>query len=265
LRGRFERCERLLKQREELVAVRAALEEAQNKVEESKVRSHVFTNLLSVVAMVATLAAFSWVGARQIVPGEYAVKTVIAADANGRTASPQELEDWRAFHVDMLEDPRFLETAAARMKRRGITTLGTASELKAMLARDFDYDDSKPGELTFELRGIGSSRTERILETFATALVGHANAARQLRADSTITMISMNAEASREPIDHDHLIYAGTLFGGGVVLVGVMGVYFWRRLKFAKVKFEQQDQIDLILDQARWGDPTAGAKLDRAA
>lgn len=265
LRSRFEAAERLLAQREELVAVRHALDEAQCEIEERRVRSRVFVNLFCVVMIVATLGALSWVGAKQMVPGMYAASMTVAADDHGRLATNEELAGWTRFHTELLKDPRFLEVAAERMKRRGITTLATAPELETMLAESFDYDDSTPGELKLELRGRGATRTQRILETLGTALVSQANAARRVRTDAMVTKIAENAKPTAGAIENEHLIVAGSIFGGSILAVGLLGGLLWRHMSASKVKFEQQDQIDLILEEARWGDATTRGGIDRRA
>ena len=48
------------------------------------------------------------------------------------------------------------------------------------------------------------------------------------------------------------MVYAGAIFGGQVLVFGVLGMIVWNRLKQAKMKFDQSQSVDATEDEARW-------------
>lgn len=259
LKTRYQQCEEVLGQRVELVAVRDALVAAQAKIEKRNSSLTAVKQLATVVLIIAVLAGVSWTATLQAFPGTYAVETTVSAKAKGREATPEEMADWQAFHLEMVKDPRFLDDAAERLRRRGIASMGDAASLKMRMDQDMDISSTADGHMTFELRGTGKSRTERELATFINAFQTSSNALRARRGDPTIAQVSDGPNVTTDPINFQHLASAGTIFGGLLTLAIFGGLFIWKSLAKSKSKFEQQEEVDAVLAEARWEDPRAAA------
>jgi hypothetical protein len=48
------------------------------------------------------------------------------------------------------------------------------------------------------------------------------------------------------------MVYAGGIFGGGVLIFGVLAGVFWSRLANAKMKFDLSQSVDATADEDRW-------------
>ena len=79
------------------------------------------------------------------------------------------------------------------MQEHGLA--GFAEEVGRRLEADLVSDDSTPGRLALTLKGTGTQRTERALETYVGALVTAANDARDRRLDQRSTIIEARATA----------------------------------------------------------------------
>jgi hypothetical protein len=108
--------------------------------------------------------------------------------------------------------------------------------------------------MMLSLPGEGSSRTERVLDTFTAAFVSHANAAQTARVDGSVTAVKQQAKAGSDPIDKTRMYWALGMLGGGVLVFGMIALGIWRKLAGAKTQFERDTQLAAVLDQARWGD-----------
>ena len=255
LRERFRECEQILARREELAAARAAMVEVQRKldrVQGKAVKSRAANMTLAIVALLGLLGGISWGVTTQFAPATYAVKAVIEADGRGRDLTEEELAEWRKFHEGLLTDPALMQAAAQKMASRGITSLGTAGLLSARLKKDMHHE-AREDRLELELIGLGAARTSRELETFVTALVSHSQAGRDRRADGVATVITTSADAGPGPIQDQRPVYAGGVFAGTALLSGLLGFGLWRRLAAAKTRFEEEAQIDAVIDEANWG------------
>ena len=62
----------------------------------------------------------------------------------------------------------------------------------------------------------------------------------------------MTKGENTQPIDDQRLIYGAVLFGLGLGASGMLGMAVWRRLAKAKVRFEEEQQIDAVLDEVNW-------------
>jgi len=259
LQKRFKQCDDLISQRAELVAVRDALQAAQQRAQRSNAVGRTIRHVGVVMVMVFLMAGVSWAIASHFTPGIYAAKTQIAAHNEGREPTQEELAEWTRFHTQMLGDPRFIEVAAENMRRRGVAELGDVATLTARLEEDFSFETPAAGQLELELVGRGASRTQRELDILQTAMLTRSNTLRTQRSDPTTAKASGLPSVTQEPIDFTHLTVAGMMFGGLVLFALSVGLFVWSRLSHAKAKFEQQDQIDGVLDEERWVHPRRAA------
>lgn len=259
LQKRFKQCDDLISQRAELVAVRDALQAAQQRAQRSNALGRTVRHVGVVMIMVFMMAGVSWAIASHFTPGVYAAKTEIAAHSEGREPTQEELAEWTQFHTQMLSDPRFIEVAAENMRRRGVSKMSDISTLTTRLNEDFSFETPAAGELQLELVGRGASRTQRELDILQTALLTRSNTLRTQRSDPTVAKASGLPTVTQEPIDFTHLTVAGMMFGGLVLFALAVGLFVWSRLSHAKAKFEQQDQVDGVLDEERWVHPRRAA------
>ncbi|MEM9066817.1 MAG: hypothetical protein AAGB51_15170 [Planctomycetota bacterium] len=259
LQKRFKQCDDLISQRAELVAVRDSLQAAQSRLSRSVSVGRTLRHVGFVLLLIVAMAGVSWGVASHFTPGLYAVDAEIAAKTNGREATPDELAEWSSFHEEMVSDPRFIEFAAERFRRHGITEMADPAGLTSRLETDFTALTPAAGTLALELRGRGSSRTAHELDVLLTALVSRSNSMRIQRADPTTTVTSSLPVATSEPIDFTHLTTAAFIFGGSVIFSLLLGFAIWKRLSHEKQKFEQQDQVDSVIDESRWVHPRRAA------
>jgi predicted nucleic acid-binding Zn-ribbon protein len=256
LATRFEACERILSMRQELAEARELITAAQRKTERHRAGGKTAALAFYGTAAAALLGVISWFGTQAMIPGQYAAHALIAADSKGRSLGPGEYAEWQTFHENMVTDPAFMEVAAERMTRRGITELGKAADLAQEAKKSLSAIGGNDGELKLEWRGQGAERTQRILDTLVTALASQANAARERRVDGSVTAIKLASTAGTERLDTDYRMIAAGVWGGSMILIFGFGTLIWRRLANAKATFEGSVTVDAALDVRRWNLPT---------
>ncbi len=255
LRDRYEQCESVLIKRAELADAYEAIAEAQAKHAKREVRSGVMLGMMGIGLLVVVLAAVSWFAAGRFAPGEYAAHVTLVANSGDRAMNDDDLASWGSFVAALPDDPQFVEFAAERMKRRGITTLGIPGELRSVMRESLDVASPTPGSVEFEFRGEGSERSRRVLETYAVALSSAANNARGRRSDGATTLIPDEVKAGTEPLDTKRIEMAGMVFGGSMLGSLLLGGLFWARLSAAKSRFENDSRIEPLLDDSQWQMP----------
>lgn len=259
LRDRLEQCDRVLQKRAELAEAYHAIVEMRQRNAKREVRGGVVFGVIGMMSMVSMLAAVSWFVAGRVAPGEYAASVVVSGEGGPRQVlSTEDAEGWQAYMVGLAMDPRFLEQAADRMKRRGITTLGTAGELGREARERLVIETPSPNEVRLEWRGEGADRTRRILDTYAVALASTSNQARARRTDGAMTVITAESTASAEPLDNQRIEMAGMIFGGSTTFTVLFGGMLWRRLSAAKARFERDSRVDPLMDDSQWELPARG-------
>ncbi len=176
-----------------------------------------------------------------------------------RELNEAELNEWTHFHLGLLTDPRFHETAADRFKRAGFPKLSTPAAVAEMVRDDLTTEEAAPGEMELHLKGQGSDHTQRALETLTAAVTSHANALQQQRIDGGVTVVSLAAASGNEPLDNTLMLYfVGILLVGMTVCI-VFLVAMWKRLAGAKTAFERDDIVNQALDNNKWAAFTAAA------
>ncbi len=256
VRERFERAEQILTQRDELARARGLIFEAQRKVERAQagaVRSKAASFVLYIVLLLGVLAGMSWAITQEFAPATYAARCTISADGRGRELAPEEVREWYKFHESLLQDPQMASSAAEKMAARGMSTLGTPGAITEWVRTRVTWDEPEPGRMSIELRGRGASRTERELSTFIAAFLSKSNATREQRTDGIATVLAEAVSTGRGPIEDQRLPWALVVFAASAAGSSGLGVVVWRRLAAARSRFEQEAQIDAILDEANWG------------
>ncbi len=255
LQSRYEQCEQVLTKRAELAEAYEAIASAQRKVRNKEVRSGVLVGLFAMVAITLMLAVGSWFASGRVAPGMYSSRATLTANAPDGKLSETDLAQWEAYITGLITEARFLEVAADRMERRGITEFATPGELGKHMESSLDIVASMPGEIVVEYRGVGAERAQRILDTFVVAVSGAANNARARRGDTAITNVRESASLTTEPLDTKRLEMAGMIFGGSMVLSLIVGGVIWRRLSAAKAKFENDSRVQVLYDEQQWQMP----------
>ena len=256
LRTRYEQCEQVLIKRAELAEAYEAIASAQRKYHKREVRSGMFLGLIGMTAITVVLASAAWFISGRIAPGVYAAKVTMAAASGDTKLSEADMKQWEMYITELTTDPRFLEVAAERMKRRGIGELSVAGELAKEMSVSLDVASAMPGTVVLEYRSEGSARTQRVLDTFAVAIASAANNARARRTDSAMTVIEEPALAETTPLDTRRIEMAGMVFGGGMLMTMVIGGVFWKRLSAAKARFESDSNLENLLDDSKWQMPS---------
>ncbi|MBX3364116.1 MAG: hypothetical protein KF866_05060 [Phycisphaeraceae bacterium] len=254
LSQRFEQCEELLRMRGDVVNAKRKLAEAESSLSRRRAAFKTSWTLLGVLCSVALLCGISWVAAERIAPSEFAARVSIVPEAGGRTLSEAEAEEWRRYHESLLTDPRLMENAGQRFSQRGIADLADPAALAAHMKASLVADAPASDRLDLELRGRGSAATQRTLDTFAKAVVSEANAARQRRAVGVLSKLTGEV-AVIGPVSSQRTMYAAVGAGASVVLCGVFGLLAWRRLSRSKDEFEKDQQVQMVMDDARWVSP----------
>tara|TARA_R110002073_G_scaffold118918_1_gene258826 strand:+ start:773872 stop:776325 length:2454 start_codon:yes stop_codon:yes gene_type:complete len=256
LRSRYDQCEQVLTKRAELAEAYEAISTAQRKYQHREVRSGVFLGLFGMATVMLALAAISWFVSHRVEPGTYASQATMAAASGNVELSESGMTEWEGYITQLISDPRFIEVAADRMKRRGITEFGVAGDLSKEMTQSLDVASAMPGTVVLEYRGEGALRSQRVLDTFTVALASAANNARARRADSPLTIVESEAQAGAEPLDTRQLEMAGMIFGGSMLMTLIVGSLLWRKLSAAKAKFENDSRVQNLFDESQWQMPS---------
>lgn len=252
MRKRISQCEQVMAQRAELASVRDRVIMAERKTLQKQAGGKAAMITLCAVAVFAVLAALSWAAARELAPATYMASSMLQANGRGRQLNESEKMEWQNFHQGLLEDPRFHETVADRYKKQGVVTLSSASAVAEMIHADVTLETPEPGQLVVHMKGQGSDRTQRSLETFTAAFTSHANAAQQQRVDGGVTEVKQSASVGAEPLDNTREVWAGGFLAGTVLLGAFLWGFLWQRLAGAKTAFEQDPAMMAALDDSKW-------------
>ena len=252
LRDRYDQCEKVLLKRAELVDAYQAISDAQAKLAKREARSGTLLGLSGLGLLLIMIAGASWFIAGQVMPGTYASRVTLVAQAGERTMSAEDLASWQGYVEQLVTDPQFVEQAAKRMKGRGITDLSVPGTLSAHMSESLDVVSAEPGKIELEYRGNGASQTHRILDTYALTLTSQANAARARRIDGALTSIQNQAQSGDAPLDTARIETAGMIFGGSSFATFLFGGIFWRRMAKAKANFERDTRVEPLFDEDSW-------------
>jgi len=256
LSKRFEQCEQVLGQRAELAAIRERVIEADRRSQRRVAGSRAVVAVFCGIVGLSLLAALSWAVAREVAPARFVAEAILVAEGRGRELNDAEKAEWQRFHEAMIKDPLFHQAAAERFKRQGSMELASAPGVSELVTTSVSTESLADGELRVRLEGAGADKTARTLDTFSASLASFANASQQRRIDGGATKISREAEAGDTPVDHSRTIYALLMLAvAGTLSLGTT-IGLWRRLSRVKTEFEQDEQVAMTLEEARWMDPS---------
>ena len=253
--GRYEQAELVLRQRENLNAIRERVLDAERRATRTRASGRASLVVASVVFTFSTLAALSWGVARQVAPARYTATAVLSAEGRGREINEAELGEWQKTHVAMLKDPRLHEAAAERFRRQGFDTLALPSNVKELIdSGKLATDSTQDGELKLILTDLGSDRTQRTLDTLVASIAGKANADSRRRVDGAATSVTQAAKSGSDPIDNAQTYWALGMLGVASVFVAGVGIGLWKKLSKAKSDFERDVQVHDLLDAKHWAE-----------
>ncbi|MBI1190340.1 MAG: hypothetical protein GC200_06635 [Tepidisphaera sp.] len=265
LSKRYEQCEAVLAQRQQLAEVRSRVLEAERRVMGAKARSRAGLVTLCAVLIVSVIGAMSWVLAREVAPATFLAESHVKASGRGRDLNEAELEEWQRFHSDLLTDPRFHEAAADRFARQGIPSLSTPAAVANLITSSVTTDSTTPDELKLTLKAQGRDRTRRTLEVLTSALASYANAAQQRRIDGGATLFNDPVSVGSDAIDQTQMYYALGMMGAGVFVSGAFAFFIWNKLSNAKTSFEKDSAATDLLDESNWAEFKTDRPLSKAA
>ncbi len=256
LSKRFEQCEQVLSHRADLAAIRDRVLEADRKSQRRHAGGRAVISVFCGVLGFSLLAGLAWAIAREVAPARFMAESILVAEGRGRDLNPAERAEWQRYHESLIRDPMFHEAAAERFKRHGSTELATPAAISELVTASVRTESLADGELRVRLSGEGADRTARTLDTFSAALASFANGSQQRRIDGGATRISREAEAGDTPIDNVRTFYALGILGAGAAISLGATLGLWRRLSRAKSEFEQDEQVAMTLEEARWINPS---------
>ncbi|MBL8744794.1 MAG: hypothetical protein JNK58_00400 [Phycisphaerae bacterium] len=195
--------------------------------------------MLTSALALAAIAGASWWVAGVVDQPRFIAQATIGMANQGSLDQPELVESWSEFHQALATDPQLLEQAAERLKRRGYEEFATPSDLRRLIDESMTIDASIPGRLNLSMLGAGRQRTQRILETYTSILVGMANDSRERRADQSSTIVMIDAKAGDEPVSDHRLPIFGMVAGAmatACILAGFAGMSLAGRARAANEK-----------------------------
>lgn len=256
LRSRYEQCEKILAMHAEVIAAKRAVEVTRKQAVTLAARNRVSTVVLCAIGSAALLLAMSYAIVQQTVPATYAARAEIGPDPSGRPPTSEEVQGWQDFHRQLVRDPALTQLAAERMGRRGLAKLADPAVLREELQANLTEDFSAPTRLTLEYRAKGRARAQRVLDTYLSAYISQANAARERRTDGSVSVAIVPAAASADPIHDPRPLYAGAAAATGMVVIGLAAGVAWRQMAVARIKFEEQAAAAVEAPES-WSPPGA--------
>ncbi|RMD64187.1 MAG: hypothetical protein D6824_04315, partial [Planctomycetota bacterium] len=123
---------------------------------------------------------------------------------------------WRTSLKKLLDDPRFVDAAAARLKRRGLVELGSPATLNSFLHQRLDVAERGPAGLTLTLLEQGEQPARLVLDTLLATAVSLANDARRLGAEGLSTQVAA-PPAVVGAVEDRRLVVASAIVGAGAL------------------------------------------------
>lgn len=192
----------VLQQRARLSQMAQNLQAAENDANKARAKSGAGSVVVAAMMTLITVCGLSYLAAGVLWPSTYAARVTLAAESDGRSPTEQQNRVWVAAHERLATDLQVYTLAAENFQQRGMRELATAAAVQDRFGNSLATMTDVPGQITFELRGVGREATARELETFAGAVSAIANSRRQMRQDGLGTAVVKPAEAGKDPLDN---------------------------------------------------------------
>ena len=191
----------VLQQRARLSQLAQNIQVAEAEANKTRAKSSASSVIIAAMMTLITVSGLGYLAASVLSPSLYAAKATLAADSDGRSPTDQQKRAWMAAHERLATDIQVYTVAAEKFQQRGMRELSNPAAVQERFANSLAVITDIPGQITFELRGIGRENTERELETYVGAVSAIANSRREIRADGMGTSVSKQAEAGADPLD----------------------------------------------------------------
>lgn len=224
---------------QERTTLAALIERAQTRASRSQAAGIMFLFF----ATMLTIAAGAWVVAGHFAPATYLAQSRISMEQGGRSGDPAAVRAWTEFHQTLASDPQVVERTADRLRRFGFTDLSTPGEVGAYIGDNLEVAPGAKGEVALTLKGVGGSRTERILSTLTESVVAMANESRDRRLDRTGTVIAAAAALDEQPVADPRFELFGIIAGGAALFAFMVWLVAWRTLARRKPLIETEAAV----------------------
>jgi hypothetical protein len=191
----------VLQQRARLSQLAQNLQAAEAEADKTRAKSAAGSVIVAAMMTLITVCGLSYLAAGVLWPSTYAARATLAAESDGRSPTDQQNSVWTSAHERLATDLQVYTLAAERFQQRGMRDLATAAAVQDRFGSSLAVLTDVPGQITFELRGVGRENTARELETFAGAVSAIANSRRQMRPDGMGTNVVKQAEAGSDALD----------------------------------------------------------------
>ncbi len=229
IRERARECEKVLAQRETLQRAQKEVEEQSRQVEVRAGKSRAASATLRYVVAVAILGAISWAVAGQVAPRTWVLNATLAADPQDTEGSGAQREAWSAHALELAHDPRLIQEAADRLKRRGMAEFANPAALGSHLEGAMDIAPGGPGSLTVSVTDTNLGRAHRRVETYVASFVALANDSRSRLPEQPATLVAESPVKDPAPVNDERLLYAGAMWGAASLLAMFFAWALWAR------------------------------------
>lgn len=191
----------VLQQRARLSQLAQNIQAAEAEANKTRAKSSAGSVVIAAMMTLITVSGLSYLAAGVLSPSTYAARATLAADSDGRSPTDQQKSTWMSAHERLATDLQVYTVAAEKFQQRGMRDLSNPAAVQERFGSALALITDVPGQITFELRGVGRENTARELETFVGAVSAIANSRRETRSDGLGTSVSKQAEAGSDALD----------------------------------------------------------------
>lgn len=228
LERRQAEADKILSKRTELGELQAKLDEREQKLQKSKAATGASWCALALAITLAVLAGMSWWASGIVHPPRHMATIVLNADGGRRALTEQNLDDWHEYVTTRFADPAYLDRAADRLGKRGISSVSEPSLLSAFLREHVEVDRPSPAAVRLEVVSEGEARTVRKAEAIAAELVSTANESRAQRSDAAATQLADEPTVVPLPGSTARAMLGAAIWAGAALLVTIAWIGLWR-------------------------------------
>lgn len=199
------------------------------------------------------VAAGSWFATDHFFPAvRAATVTIEAQDRPGFPMTDEQLAAWQTWHEGTLGDASFRKILAQRFESRGMKEMVDPEIVQERFTNHLTLDSTRNGELTLTLVGTDADELMNTLDTVAITLVSEARRQSGQRTDGGRTALvgerkidgqPRYATVNNVPVKDERLMYAGSMFGGGLLLVMIIWLGLYMKLAKARRVFDENDPM----------------------
>ncbi|MHC5003218.1 MAG: coiled-coil domain-containing protein [Planctomycetota bacterium] len=246
---------KLQQERVQLDEVRRMLAATERKMIQRWAMPRAFTVVCWLLILVTLNGGAAWLASDLLHPVESAGTVIVEAvsDAN-QPAKAAELQSWRTWCTDLLEDERFHAALAKRMADQRMDMYADAGAISTRL-EGLGVDTAEPGQLMLSLTGTNEEEVLAVLDVVAGTLAARSKQEAAKRSGGVYgSVVGERVDDGRvryaalSPVAvHDvRLQQALPIFGVLIVVSLTVVLTCYRRLARAKRLFEEVDDAFLV-------------------